>query len=104
MAHAVALPTQEIGVRLALGASPGNVRRMIVGAGLRTAGIGLAIGLVASFGVGRLLTSLLYGVSPSDPASLLATAAILLATALLASGVAALRAGRIDPLRALRYE
>jgi ABC-type antimicrobial peptide transport system permease subunit len=77
---------------------------MIVGAGLRTAGVGLAIGLVASFGMTRLLGSLLYGVSPADPASLLATGAVLATTAFLASGVAALRAGRIDPLQALHYE
>jgi ABC-type antimicrobial peptide transport system permease subunit len=104
MSHAVAQRTQEIGVRLALGASPADVRSMIVGAGLRTAGVGLGIGLVASFAVTRLLGSLLYGVSPVDPASLAATAVVLLATALLASGVAALRAGRIDPLQALHCE
>src|SRR6185436_743228 len=104
MVYAVAQRTKEIGVRLALGARPADVRRMIVEAGLRTAGVGLVLGLLASLALGRLLTSLLFGVRPYDPLSLAATSVVLGGAALLACAVAAWKAGRVNPLTALRHE
>ncbi len=94
--------TREIGVRLALGARPGDVLRLVVGRGLALAGAGVGLGLLAAAGLTRLLTSQLHGVTPLDPASFLLGALALLLVALVASAVPALRAGRIDPNTALR--
>jgi predicted permease len=103
-AYSVGQRTQEIGIRLALGAQRGNVLGLVVGEGLRMAGIGVAIGLAASLFVTRLLQSQLYGVTTSDPFTYALTAAILVTVTLLACYVPARRAARIDPMEALRYE
>jgi putative ABC transport system permease protein len=102
MAYGVSLREREIGVRMALGARPSDVTRMISGQGLALAAIGVAIGLGASLGVTRLLRGLLYDISPADPLTLLGSAAVLLGVALLASWLPARRAASIDPGSVLR--
>ena len=96
--------THEIGVRMALGAQGHDVRRMVLGQGMLLAGIGVAIGLVAAAGVTRFMSSLLYGVEATDPVTFAAAAVMLMAIALLASYVPALRASRTDPIVALRLD
>jgi putative ABC transport system permease protein len=102
MGHLVALRTGEIGVRMTLGAQPGDVMRMVLKEGLGQAAIGLAIGLTAAVVMMRAFRTLLYEVSPSDPITLAGVAAVLLSTALLACAVPARRAMRVDPVAALR--
>jgi len=104
MAYRVAQRTQEIGIRMALGAPQGAVLRMVVGQGVRLTVVGLAIGLAAALGVTRLMASILFGVNPSDPPTFASVAMILAASALLASWVPAWRASRVDPMVALRHE
>jgi putative ABC transport system permease protein len=104
MAHAVARRTHEIGIRMAIGARAGDVLAMIVRRGVVLAAIGAGLGLVASLALSRLLTSLLYGVSPTDPYSFAGVAAFLLAVAAIASYIPARRAARVDPAVALRSE
>jgi hypothetical protein len=94
----------EIGIRLALGASPGNVQAMVLRRGLLLGGIGLAVGLAGAFVLGRILEGLLHGVDGTDLTSLLWTAVILLLTTLAANAIPALRASRVDPIRVLRGE
>ncbi|HLY43570.1 MAG TPA: ABC transporter permease [Terracidiphilus sp.] len=96
--------TQEIGIRMAIGAQRGDVLRMVLVEGSRLAGLGIAIGVVASLAVTRLLSSLLFGVSSMDPVTFIAVAAILSGVALAASFIPARRAMRVDPVKALRYE
>ena len=96
--------TQEIGIRLALGATRGDVLRLIVGHGLALAVGGIAIGLAASWAATRSLATLLVGVSPHDPATFAAIVAILGAIAFVASYLPGRRATRIDPIETLRYE
>jgi putative ABC transport system permease protein len=102
VSYAVTERTHEIGVRLALGARPLNVMRMVLGQGLRLTLVGVAVGLAASFALTRVLSTLLYGVSATDAATFVAIPLLLLATATLASYVPARRATRVDPCVALR--
>jgi len=102
IAYSVSQRTREIGIRVAVGASRGDVLGLFVRQGLRLAGFGVVIGLGAGLGATRLLRSQLYGVGASDPATLLSASALLLAVALLACLVPARRAARVDPMNALR--
>jgi predicted permease len=104
MAYSVQLRTQEIGIRMALGAGPQDVRSMVVKQGMRLALIGVFLGVAAALALTRLMSSLLYGVKPWDPIAIASVAALLSAVALLATYFPALRASRVDPMIALRYE
>jgi putative ABC transport system permease protein len=104
MAYSVALRTQEIGIRMALGARQKDVLRLVIGQGARIAFFGVAIGLAAAAALARLLSSLLFSVSASDPVTFAAVAVLLVAVALLACYIPARRALRVDPIIALRYE
>jgi putative ABC transport system permease protein len=104
ISYAVSQRTQEIGVRVALGAQRGDVLRLIVGHGAMLGGIGVLIGLAGGLGVTRFLRNLLYGVSPFDPMSFVGVALLLTTIALIASYVPARRAAKVDPVEALRFE
>jgi predicted permease len=104
MAYAVTQRTQEFGIRMALGASRSDVLKQVILGGGRLAAVGLALGLGAALGLTRLMTSLLYGVAPSDPVALIAAAIVLSMVALAACYLPARRATRVDPMIALRYE
>src|SRR3989449_925601 len=104
MSYTVSRRTQEIGVRMALGAQLASVRRMILGQTLKLTLIGVAFGLAGAFAVARFLTSLLFGVGTYDPVTFVGVAALLIAVALAASYIPARRAMRVDPMVALRYE
>jgi putative ABC transport system permease protein len=104
MAHSVAERTREIGIRLALGATPRQVLRWIVVRGIRLAGIGLGIGLVLAFGLARLMASVMFGVSSTDPLIFTGIPALLIVVAVAACYLPSRRATRVDPIVALRYE
>ena len=104
IAYSVQNRTQEIGIRMALGASRQDVRRMVVKQGMMLVLIGVFLGAAAGLGLTRLMVSLLYGVKAADPVSLVSAAAALASVALLATYVPALRASRVDPIVSLRYE
>ena len=104
MSYAVSRQAREIGVRMALGANPGDVLRRIVRQGMAVAMPGAGAGLVSAFLLTRLMSSLLYGVQPTDPLTYAVVAGLLLAIALAASYVPARRAARLDPVKALRAE
>jgi predicted permease len=103
-AHGVSQRTREMGIRLALGAAPGAVRWLVLGEGLRVAGLGLGGGLVLALGAGRVLRSQLYGVGSADPATYVALSAVLLLVAAAATWIPARRATRVDPAITLRAE
>ena len=102
IAYSVSQRTQEIGIRMALGARPLDVRRMLLGEGARLAGLGVVIGLAGAFLLTRLMASLLYGVGPRDPLTFFVVPGVLAAVALAATDLPARRASRVDPIRALR--
>ena len=104
MAYSVNQRTREMGIRMALGASRRDVLRLVVGHGLRLTAIGAAVGLAASLAASRLVSSLLFGVSATDVVTFVTVPVVLIAAALGASYLPALRATRIDPIVALRYE
>ncbi|MDX2044007.1 MAG: ABC transporter permease [Acidobacteriota bacterium] len=104
MAYTVSQRTHEIGIRMALGASRRSVLRLILRQGLRLTGIGIALGLLAAMLLTRLLQSLLYGVSVTDPLTFAGVAFLLAAVSLLACWIPARRATKVDPLMALRHE
>jgi putative ABC transport system permease protein len=104
MAYSVEQRTQEIGIRLALGAQASQVRRMVVRQGMVLAMIGVVIGLTAAFGLARLITTFLFGVTARDPLVFAGVPALLAAVAFLAVWLPARRASQVDPLVALRYE
>jgi predicted permease len=104
MSYSVQQRTQEIGIRMALGAESSSVRTMVVLQGMRLALIGVVIGIAAAFGLARFMGSFLFGVRPWDPAAFITVPIILCAVALIAAWVPALRASRVDPMVALRHE
>jgi predicted permease len=104
MTYTVARRTQEIGIRVALGAARGDVLRMVVGGGMTLVGVGLALGIGGALGLTRLIGSLLYGVKPGDAVSFAGAAVAMALVAGVACLVAASRAARIDPAVALRSE
>ena len=104
MSYAVVQRSREIGIRIALGADPQGVRRMVLGQALRLTVAGVAVGLVASLALSRTLAGLLFDLSPTDPATLACVAALLSGVAALASYLPARKATRVDPLIALRTE
>jgi putative ABC transport system permease protein len=104
MSYAVTRRTQEIGVRMALGADRSQVLLLIVGQGLPLILAGILVGLAVSFGLTRLIRSLLYGVTPTDAFTFATVTALLASIALFACWLPAVRASRVDPLQALRHE
>ena len=104
MAYTVAQRTREIGIRMALGASAGNVLQLVIRQALPLVGIGMALGLIASFALTRVISGELYGVTPTDPATFTFVSLGLVAVAVIASVIPTLRAVRVDPSSALRHE
>lgn len=104
ISYSVSLRTRELGLRIAIGARGKDVMAMVLSQGLRCAAIGVAIGIVAAVGMTRLMTSILYGVSPTDPATYGVVAIILVVVTLFASYIPARRASSVDPIIALRYD
>jgi len=104
MSYFVAQRTHEIGIRIALGAQPRDVLGIVIGQGLGLALIGVAAGLLGSLWLAQALSSLLFGVNPTDPTTLASVSALLTAVALLACYIPARRAMKVDPMVALRCE
>jgi putative ABC transport system permease protein len=104
LATVVRQRTAEIGVRMTLGARPGNIFQLVVGQGLRLTAIGVAAGLIAAFALTRGMTTMLVGVKATDPATFVTMAAVFFAIAGMASWLPAWRAASLDPTAALREE
>ncbi|MGH9454373.1 MAG: FtsX-like permease family protein, partial [Terriglobia bacterium] len=104
MSYAVTRRTNEIGIRMALGAGRSNVLWLVMKEVLTLVGIGLGIGIPVALAGDRLISSMLFGLSPTDPVSILAAVVLMLALAALAGYLPARRASRVDPMEALRYE
>jgi putative ABC transport system permease protein len=104
LSYSVSQRTQEIGVRVALGAAKRDVMRLVLGQGLRLALAGIFVGILGAFGATRFIRTLLYNVTPTDPVSFGGVAIFLISVALLASYVPARRAMAVDPIVALREE
>jgi putative ABC transport system permease protein len=101
--YAAAERTREIGVRMALGATPGDVLRLVIAQGMQTPALGIAIGVAVSAGLTRLLSNQLYGVAPTDPVTFAFVAGLLAVVSTAACYLAARRAARADPVQALRH-
>ena len=104
MAHSVVLRTNEIGIRMALGADRGNIQRMVLRETLMLIIVGLVIGIPLALGAASLVSKQLFGMKPTDPVALLAAAGLLIVVAVMAGFLPARRASRVDPLVALRDE
>jgi putative ABC transport system permease protein len=104
MSYSIAQRTHEIGIRMALGAQRSDVLKLMVGQGLRLVVVGVVIGLAAAFILTRLMTSLLFGISATDPTTFITISLVLMSVALLASYIPARRAMKVDPMFALRYQ
>jgi ABC-type antimicrobial peptide transport system permease subunit len=104
LAYTVQQRTQELGVRLALGAQPSQVTQLILSNGAKLAITGLLLGFLASLGVSRMASTLLFGIRPLDPWTFVSATLLLFCVALLASYVPAKRAAQVDPMIALRFE
>jgi len=104
MSYTVTQRTREIGIRIALGASSGDVFRAVLGGALALIGIGLVVGIVSGIAIGRGISDLLFGVSATEPRVFALVSAVVVTTGVLAAFIPARRAVRIDPTRALRDE
>jgi len=104
IAYSVEQRTQEMGIRMALGADPSAIRKLVVWQGVRLSLVGVAVGIAAAFGLTRLIATILFGVKPWDPAVFISAPLILSAVALLAVWLPATRASKLDPMAALRVE
>ena len=104
IAYSVSQRAHEMGVRIALGARLADIGRLVVSEGLRTVTIGIVVGIALSLAAGKLVASLLYGISPRDPAVMIGAAMILAVIGIAASIIPAMRAARVDPMTTLRVD
>jgi putative ABC transport system permease protein len=104
MSYLVSQRTREIGLRMALGAQSSDVWKLIVGQGLKVVALGIVVGLIAAFALARLMASLLFGITATDPLTFAGVALLLVIVALIACFVPARRAAKVDPMIALRAE
>jgi putative ABC transport system permease protein len=104
LSYAVAQRTRELGIRIALGSTPGGLVRLVTREGVMLVAIGVAVGFAASVAITRVMVSILYGVSPVDASAWVLAAACLIGPTVLATVVPALRASRADPIAAMRVE
>jgi ABC-type antimicrobial peptide transport system permease subunit len=104
MAYSVSRRTNEIGIRMAMGAQPRLVLGMVLREASRLVAIGVVVGVCAALGMGRVIASMLYGLNSWDPVTLISSGALLIGVAIAASWIPARRAASVDPMRALRHE